>query len=343
MLTKSYLNDNLNSMFTITHYPLAVVVCFLTMLCWGSWANTQKLTTQSVPTTIFYRDYTYGILVLSLFLAFTLGSLGSDGRSFLTDFKQAHTQNVLYALVGGFVFNIANILIVVGIELAGLSVAMPVGIGLALILGVIVNYILSPIGNVSLLAGGVFAIFLSVVLSAMAYRSKATTDQPISTNGLVISLVGGFLMSFFFYFVAKAMATDFTNPAVGLLTPYTALVLFAVGVVVSTPLFLPILRRFTSKPADGEIFYSDVSKRNHQIGVLGGMVWCLGMASSLLASGAAGYAISYGLGQGATIIAVLWGVFIWHEFRGAPALSSRYLVMMGLCYILGLFLIIAAK
>jgi len=330
-------------MFIITHYPLAVVVCFLTMLCWGSWANTQKLATQSVPTTIFYRDYTYGILLLSLLLAFTLGSTGSAGRSFLTDFRQAETQNLLYALAGGFVFNIANILIVVGIELAGLSVAMPVGIGLALILGVVVNYILSPVGNVGLLSGGVFAIFLAVVFSALAYRSKSAGDQSVSMRGLVISLVGGFLMSFFFYFVAKAMAPDFASPATGLLTPYTALVLFGLGVVVSTPLFLPVLRRFTGKNTVREARYGEVSSRNHGIGMLGGMVWCLGMASSLLASGEAGYAISYGLGQGATIVAVLWGVFIWHEFRGAPSTSSRYLTFMGICYVLGLVLIIAAK
>ncbi|AUD02553.1 GRP family sugar transporter [Spirosoma pollinicola] len=330
-------------MFIISHYPLAVVVCFLTMLCWGSWANTQKLATQSVPTTIFYRDYTYGILILSLLLAFTLGSFGTSGRSFLTDIKQGDTQSILFALVGGFVFNIANVLIVIGIELAGLSVAMPVGIGLALILGVVVNYILSPVGNISLLSGGVFSIFLAIVFSALAYRAKATTDGSVSTQGLIISLVGGFLMSFFFYFVARAMAPDFANPGPGLLTPYTALVLFALGVVVSTPVFLPILRRYASKPADGEIDYSDVSRRNHRIGMLGGMVWCLGMASSLLASGEAGYAISYGLGQGATIIAVLWGVFIWHEFKGAPATSNRYLTLMGLCYVLGLALIIYAK
>lgn len=305
-------------MFIISHYPLAVVVCFLTMLCWGSWANTQKLTTQSVPTTIFYRDYTYGILILSLLLAFTLGSFGTVGRSFLVDMKQADIQSILYALIGGFVFNIANMLIVVGIELAGLSVAMPVGIGLALILGVVVNYISSPMGNLNLLLAGVFAIFLAIVFSALAYRSKATTDASVNTQGIVASLVGGFLMSFFFYFVARAMAPDFAHPGPGLLTPYTALVLFAIGVVSSTPLFLPVLRRFASKPADGEIDYSDVSRRNHRIGMLGGMVWCLGMASSLLASGEAGYAISYGLGQGATIVAVLWGVFIWNEFGERP-------------------------
>lgn len=330
-------------MFVISDYPLAVVICFVTMLCWGSWANTQKLATQSVPTTIFYRDYTYGILLLSLLLAFTFGSLGSAGRTFLTDIQQGIGLNLLYAFIGGLVFNLANILIVIGIELAGLAVAMPVGIGLALILGVVVNYLLAPVGNVGLLASGVLAVFLSVIFSAMAYRAKGIAGASVSTQGLVSSLVGGFLMSFFFYFVAKSMATDFANPAPGLLTPYTALVLFALGVIVSTPLFLPVLRRFAAKPADDEIHYGDVSRRSHWIGILGGMVWCLGMASSLLASGVAGYAISYGLGQGATIIAVLWGIFIWQEFRGAPASSNRYLVLMGICYVLGLVLIIVAK
>lgn len=330
-------------MFVISNYPLAVAVCFVAMLCWGSWANTQKLATQSVPTTIFYRDYTYGILLLSLFMAFTFGSLGSVGRTFLADFQQGNTLNLSYAFIGGVIFNLANILVVIGIELAGLSVAMPVGIGLALILGVVVNYLLAPVGDVRLLASGVLAVFLSVIFSAMAYRAKSTTGASVSMQGMVSSLIGGFLMSFFFYFVAKSMATDFASPATGLLTPYTALVLFALGVVTSTPLFLPLLRRFTAKPADDEILYGDVNRRSHWIGMLGGMVWCLGLASSLLASGVAGYAISYGLGQGATIVAVLWGIFIWQEFRDAPATSNRYLMLMGLCYVVGLILIIVAK
>ncbi len=330
-------------MVVITQYPLAVAVSLLTMLCWGSWANAQKLTNRQVPTTIFYRDYTYGILLLSVVLAVTFGSFGSVGRPFITDLRQADTQALLMALVGGFVFNVANILIVAGIELAGLSVAMPVGIGLALILGVVVNYLRAPVGNAMLLSVGVLALFGSVLFSAMAYRARKTTSGQVSSRGLVLSLVGGFLMSFFFYFVAESMAPDFANPSPGLLSPYSALFLFALGVVVSTPLYLPLLRKYASMPADGDIWYVDVSRKNHCIGQLGGMIWCLGMASSLLASGAAGFAISYGLGQGATIVAVLWGVFAWREFKGAPATSNRYLMLMGACYVLGLGLIIAAR
>lgn len=330
-------------MVIITYYPLAVAVSFLTMLCWGSWANAQKLTNRQVPTTIFYRDYTYGILITSIVLAFTFGSFGSAGRSFIADLRQADTQALFMALMGGFVFNVANILIVAGVELAGLSVAMPVGVGVALILGVIVNYLRAPAGNLFLLGVGILAIGGAVVLGAMACRARSETGGAVSSRGLVLSLVGGFLMSFFFYFLGEAMASDFASPAAGLLSPYSALFLFAVGVVISTPFYLPILRKYASMPADGDIWYVDVSRKNHRIGQLGGVIWCLGMASSLLASGTAGFAISYGLGQGATLIAVLWGVFLWREFRGAPRSSNRYLMMMGACYVLGLVLIIAAR
>ena len=330
-------------MVVITQYPLAVAVSFLTMLCWGSWANTQKLTNRQVPTTIFYRDYTYGIFLLSIVVAFTFGSFGSVGRPFIADLRQADTQALLLALAGGFVFNAANVLIVAGIELAGLSVAVPVGVGLALVLGVVISYLRAPMGNVLLLGVGVLAILGAVVFSVMAYRTKSETGGQVSSRGLVLSLSGGFLMSFFFFFVAEAMAPNFASPVAGLLSPYSALFLFATGVVVSTPLYLPILRKYASMPADGDIWYVDVSRKNHRIGQLGGVIWCLGMASSLLASGVAGFAISYGLGQGATIIAVLWGVFAWREFRGAPRSSNRYLILMGACYVLGLVLIIAAR
>ena len=330
-------------MVVITHYPLAVAISCLTMLCWGSWANTQKLTNRQVPTTIFYRDYTYGFFLLSVVLAFTFGSFGSSGRPFVADLRQAGIQSVLMALAGGFVFNIANILIVAGIELAGLSVAIPVGVGLALILGVVVNYLRAPMGNVLLLGVGVLAIFGAVLSSAMAHRTKTETSGQVGSRGLVLSLIGGFLMSFFFYFVTEAMTPNFASPVAGLLLPYSTLFLFATGVVVSTPLYLPILRKYASMPADGDIWYVDVSRKNHRIGQFGGMVWCLGMASSLLTSGTAGFAISYGLGQGATIIAMLWGVFAWHEFRGAPSSSNRYLMLMGACYVLGLGLIIASR
>ncbi|MCI0493357.1 MAG: multidrug DMT transporter permease, partial [Planctomycetes bacterium] len=99
-------------MVLITAYPVAVLLCFVTMLCWGSWANTQKLASKEWRFQLFYWDYCLGVLLLTLIFAFTLGSMGDGGRGFLDDLQQADTRFVGYALLGGVVFNIANILLV---------------------------------------------------------------------------------------------------------------------------------------------------------------------------------------------------------------------------------------
>lgn len=330
-------------MFTVTNYPLAVSFCFLAMLAWGSWANTQKMTTGGVPTHYFYRNYVLGILLLSGLAAFTLGSVGAQGRSFLSDIRQADTQNLLLAALGGVVFNVANILLVAGIQLAGMSIAITVGVGIALILGVIVNYLSQPLGNPLYLFGGVLCITVAIVLSAMASRKNARNQQKVSSQGLLISVVSGVLMGFFFRFVSAAMSPDFVNPQAGLLTPYTALVFFALGMLVSTPILTPLLKRYTTLPGDQGVVYGGIALRNHLVGLLGGGIWCVGMLSSLLASGEAGFAISYGLGQGATIVAVLWGVLYWKEFRNAPRSVNSLLGGMMVAYTAGLLLIIIAR
>ena len=134
-------------MFFPQSYTLAVSLCFITMICWGSWANTQKLATKEWPFQLFYWDYTIGILILALVLGLTLGSTGELGRSFVVDLSQGNLQPMLLALAGGVVFNIANLLLVAAIDFAGMAVAFPVGIGLALVLGVLVNYVANPVGN----------------------------------------------------------------------------------------------------------------------------------------------------------------------------------------------------
>ena len=145
-------------MFILENYSTAVFFCFITMLCWGSWANTQKLAAKSWRFELFYWDYVIGILILTLIFAFTLGSNGSVGRSFLEDVSQAGNDNLFSAILGGVIFNAANILLVAAIAIAGMSVAFPVGIGIALVLGVVVNYIDAPQGNATMLFAGVALI-----------------------------------------------------------------------------------------------------------------------------------------------------------------------------------------
>lgn len=331
-------------MFIIETYPIAVFFCIITMLCWGSWANTQKLAAANWRFELFYWDYVLGILLLSLVFAFTLGSVGSEGRSFVADVQQADTASIRSAIWGGILFNAANILLGAAIAIAGMSVAFPVGIGLALVVGVIVNYLDAPVGNALMLFGGVGLIAVAILLNASAYRKLSSSTGGVSTKGLVLSVIAGALMGLFYKYVANSMFPDFTQPLPGKLSPYSAVVLFSVGILLSNVVFNSLLmwRPFVGAP----VTYADYFRgnlKNHLTGVLGGVIWCIGMSFSIIASDKAGPAISYGLGQGATIVAALWGIYIWKEFKGAPAGTNTLLNSMLLCYIIGLALIIAAR
>ena len=331
-------------MFIIQSYGTAVLFCIVTMLCWGSWANTQKLAAGSWRFELFYWDYVLGIVALALLLAFTLGSIGDGGRPFLADVQQADRANVGSAVWGGVLFNAANILLVAAIAIAGMSVAFPVGIGLALVIGVVVNYIKAPLGSAGLLFGGMALVVVAILLNAVAYRRTVTGSTGLSTKGLLLSVVAGCLMGLFYGYVAGAMFPDFDQPEAGKLSPYTAVVFFALGILGSNVLFNTLLMRrpFVGTPVNYADYFRG-SSRDHLTGVLGGVIWCLGMSFSILASDKAGPAISYGLGQGATVVAALWGIYVWREFREAPKGVSTLLNGMLLCYIVGLGLLIVAR
>ena len=335
-------------MTTVESYPLAVLLCMVTMLCWGSWANTQKLASRQWRFQLFYWDYVFGVFLLSLLLAFTLGSGGTDGRGFVADFGQAEMKWLASAFVGGVVFNLANILLVAAIDIAGMAVAFPVGIGLALVLGVITTYAAKPEGNVRMLALGVGCVMLAIVLDALAYKRLAAAGIRAPLRGIILSVVAGVLMGFFYSFVAQSMgAFDFTTHALeaGKLSPYTALVLFSAGVLASNFLWnsIAMARPFSGPPVTYADYFRQGNARLHLIGMLGGVIWSLGMSFSIIASTAAGPALSYGLGQGATMIGALWGVFIWKEFYGAPAGTGRLLAAMFVLYLVGLGVLIASK
>lgn len=332
-------------MFIVENYSLAIVLCVITMLCWGSWANTTKLTSKTWRFELLYWDYGFGILLTTLLLAFTLGSNGNEGRSFLEDIKQADTENFVSAFIGGVIFNLANILLVAAIGIAGMSVAFPVGIGIALVLGVIVNYIGNPQGNPLWIFSGVAFIALAITLNARAYqRLQSGATGLVSRKGLILSVVSGCLMGLFYKYVAVSMVANFNVPEAGKLTPYTALVFFAIGIVISSLLFntIQMKRPFSGTPISfGEYFRG--SFKDHFVGILGGVIWCVGMSLSIIASGKAGPAVSYGLGQGATVVAALWGIYVWKEFDKAPAGTKTLLNIMLVLYIVGLGMIIVSK
>lgn len=330
-------------MFIPQSYPLAIFLCVITMLCWGSWGNTQKLAGKSWRFELFYWDYVLGILIFSLLLGFTLGSTGDNGRGFVEDISQADIGNILNAALGGVVFNASNILLVAAMAIAGMAVAFPVGVGIALALGVIINYVAVPQGNPVILFIGVALIVAAIIIDAVAYRKHSSSMKKVSGKGILLSVSAGILMSLFYRFVASSMATDFTAPEIGKLTPYSAVFFFAVGVVISNLVFNYVLMR---RPFEGEpLTFSDYFKGTagiHLTGILGGIIWNIGMSLSIIASGKAGFAISYGLGQGATLIAALWGVFIWKEFRGASKSVNRLIFLMFIAYLAGLALLVYA-
>lgn len=313
------------------------------MICWGSWGNTQKLTGKSWRFELFYWDYVLGIVLFSLLLGFTLGSTGESGRGFVQDIRQAETTNILNAMIGGVIFNASNILLVAAMAIAGMAVAFPVGVGIALALGVIINFVYTPQGNANLLFGGVSLIVVAIIIDAVAYKKHSLSLKKISGKGISLSISAGILMALFYRFVASSMATSFESPEPGKLTPYTAIFFFSIGVLISNFLFNYLIMK---RPFEGNpLSFKDYAKGSfvaHLNGVMGGVIWNIGMSMSIIASGKAGFAISYGLGQGATLIAALWGVFVWKEFKGASKSVNTLILFMFIAYLAGLALLVYA-
>ncbi|MGD1006404.1 MAG: GRP family sugar transporter [Ignavibacteriaceae bacterium] len=332
-------------MFIINNYLVAVAFCFVTMLCWGSWANTSKISTKDWPFPMFYWDYSLGLILTALLFGLTMGSFGTGGRSFLPDLQQADLGSIISAVVGGVVFNLSNLLIVAAITMVGLSVAFPIGVGLALVIGVVVNYLKQPQGNPLLLFSGVLLVVLAIVVNAVASSKVAESRSSFRTKGIVLSIFAGIIMGFFYRFVANSMTLNFITPEAGKLTPYSAVLVFSIGLFISNFLWNTF---FMYKPVDGNKstyagFVQNGTLKLHLIGLAGGLIFNIGFLFSLIASDKAGPAISYGLGQGSTMIGAAWGIFVFKEFKGAPPSISRYLAIMFITFIIGLGLIIAAK
>jgi len=331
-------------MFIVNSYTLAIIFCFITMICWGSWGNTQKLASKNWRYELYYWDYTIGILLFALLLVFTLGSFGDSGRGFLEDIRQVDTRYIVSALIGGIIFNASNILLSASVSIAGMAVAFPLGVGLALVLGVFINYFSTPKGDPFWLFTGVILIVIAIICNGIAAGRQQKKGNNNSKKGIILAAIAGILMSFFYRFVAASMDLDnFAEPALGKLTPYTAVFIFSLGVFVSNFLFNTIAMK---RPVEGEPVsisgYFKGNTKTHLVGILGGVIWCIGQSFSMIASEKAGAAISYGLGQGATLVSALWGILIWHEFRRAPRSSDFLNAGMFVLFVIGLGFLIYA-
>ena len=331
-------------MVLVQNYTLAVTLCALAMICWGSWQNTQNLIGKGWRFELFYWDYSLGILLFALIMAFTFGSFGDQGRSFIPDLAQADPKYLLSAAIGGFIWNIGTLLLVASISIAGMSVAFPIGGGIGWTLGILINYLGKPEGNPYFLFGGTIVIVFAIVFSMQSYRKLASHRKKPSFKGILLAFLAGICIAFFYRFVALSLATDFSPADAGRISSYTAVVFFSLGALLSTILVVPF---FMARPVEGNpVSMSDWFKGNaraHMLGMLGGFIWCLGNSVSFIAVGAASPAISYGLSNAAPVVAALWGIFVWKEFKEAPAGTNKLLTLMFVCYLIGLAMIVYAR
>jgi glucose uptake protein len=316
-------------LFTPHSYATALFLMTLSMLCWGTWANTEKLTRQWLFE-LFYFDYSIGLLLCSLLVALTLGRLDpASPDSFFLNLQAASPRSVWLAFAGGAVFSVGNILIVDAIAVAGMAVAFPIGAGLALVLGAVLNYIVAPAGNPVLIFSGIALVCVAIVLDALAYKGIAKSGGNTG-KGIMLSILGGIGAGLFYPLVAKSLAGP------GHLEPYTVNVIFSLGALASgIPMVFLLLRRPVREVVKD---YLAGTRGNHVWGLAGGLVWGVGTIANFVASFVPmiGPATSFSMGEGNTMISALWGVFVWKEFRGAGGRVRVYLALMFLCFLLGL-------
>jgi glucose uptake protein len=321
-------------MYQPATYAATLAFMVVSMLCWGSWANTVKLC-PGYRFQLFYWDYVVGLALGALFWGLTLGSAGPIGRPFLAAIAHSSAAAIGYALLGGVIFNVANLLLVAAIDIAGLAVAFPVGIGVALVVGAIASYLISPAGNRLLLFGGIAFVVAAIVFDAAAYRLRDAGSLAMSRRGVVISVVSGLLMGSFYPFVAKAMGAPGGSSG-----PYATAFFFVLGVAACA---VPVNYLLMRRPLDGREAvamrgYWRAPRSWHLWGVLGGAVWCTGAVLNFVASRTqtVGPAVSYSIGQGATMISACWGVFVWREFSRAPKRAKAFLAVMFVFFLVGL-------
>jgi glucose uptake protein len=322
-------------MYSPAQFSTALIMTMFSAVFWGSWANTYKRT-KNYPFELFYWDYIIGVVLCSLVFAFTLGSTGSAGESFLVNARSADTGNILSAMVGGFIFNIANLLLVAGIAIAGLAIAFPIAIGIAVVEGVVLSYALQPKGNAAYLAIGVALACAAISFDALAYKRLGGGNK-VSRRGVIVNVVSGLLMGAFAPFVTHSLTAGHT------LTPYSVAVFFSLGAFLCCFVVNPYLMKhpLLGEPVSFSGFWK-ASIKDHLLGVLGGIVWGFGGCFNFIAAGFVGVAISYAIGQSAPMIAALWGVLVWKEFRGADSKAWGYLMLMFLAYISAIVAIASA-
>jgi glucose uptake protein len=337
-------------MFLIENYGLALCAFTFCMICWGSWSNTQKLAAKTWRFELFYWDFIIGLVLTALLWGFTAGTFGKDGITFWADIQQASGRSIMYAMLGGVVWNIGNLVFVAAISQAGMSVAFPIGGGIAWIGGIIYTYIIQNQGSKmaslpkAMLFIGVVIVFVAIALSMVAFNRQATQQKKPSLLGILLSVAAGLFFAFFYGFVTKSFSPEITTGGSGNIGPYTGTLFFTLGALVTTLILNPFAMR---KPVEGPPVtfkqYFAGNLKTHSTGVLGGLIWASGMAVSFMAIRSGDPAISYSISNASPVVAILWGVFVWKEFKGSPKGTNTILAIMFILFIIALVVIGASK
>jgi glucose uptake protein len=324
-------------MYTPNSLGIALFMMITSAICWGSWANTYK-GVKNYRFELFYWDYAIGIFLMSLILALTMGSTGNDASSFLNNVHSADTANIVSTMIGGAIFNLANLLLVAAIDMAGLAIAFPVSIGIALVVGTVLSYSLQPKGNALFLATGVACALIAVIFDGKAYGIQGGEGRAVSKKSIVVCIVSGVLMGLWNPFVAYGATRG------NVLTPYSSVVSLTLGALLSCFIWnLYFMKRpLVGEPVSFSRFFGGPAS-GHLLGLLGGCIWGVGTVFNVVAGKATAFAISYAIGQSAPMVAALWGVFAWKEFAGAPGKAKTYLFLMFVFYCLAIALVAKAN
>ncbi|MDX2269942.1 MAG: hypothetical protein NW208_17705 [Bryobacter sp.] len=348
-------------------YWITILVLFFSIFCWGSWATTLKKSAWRFE--LYYLDFSLGALLTAVLAAFTLGSLGPD-INVQDNFLLAGKKQLILAFAAGALFNLANMLVVAAIELAGMSVALPLGLGLALVVGTTANFFLAKTGNPVFVFGGCLLVVVGIVFAALAHaslaksrrqaeraaleaqraaeeapptpaakRRKAVAEEsgPGTWLGVVLALVGGLLMGGFYPLVNLSMEGD-----LGLNNPYALALIFSIGILVSTLVYSLYFMNLPVKGLPISFFaYFTGTLAQHLLGLAGGALWMAGALANFAAAAATGAAqaspsLSFALGQGAALVSLVWGVVLWKEFADAEAGAKRNLAILSVCFLAGL-------
>jgi len=323
-------------MFIPESFVAALLMMLGGMICWGSWPSIQKLTT-NWRFELFYYDFAIGIFAAGALIAATLGTLFGSPTCW-ENLAAADRSVIVLILLSGVIWNMANVLLVNGIALVGMAVAFPVAIGLALVLSTIGGYLVMPRGNPMLLAAGVAFVFAAVIVNSLAYSRATAERKQGSRKGLIACLLAGVLISTVGPVVGKALSA---RPQLG---PYGITFLFTGAAFAST---FPILYVFMHHPLEGSptcaAGYWKGTGAQHAAGFSAGAVWTLGTALTWTAANQVGIALAMAIGQANPLVAAVWGVFVWGEFKGAPRRSKLLLVLMFALYVAGLMLLVSSR